>query len=176
MKFCERLKYARGDISQLKMAQLLGMKPSAYGHYETGRSEPSLDVLLKIVGITRKSPFWLLGIESEGSRIRKEREAKGMTVCDLSEKVKVTKERIESMENDHSSADDMEILKLSRVLDVSVAYLRCHDLLYAGKHFMRTAPPEPDTPTPVPCPNCERLMAMLEQQGRIIENLSKGKK
>lgn len=57
----DRLKELRGLQNQADFANTLGIKASAYGHYETGRREPSLDIILQIVEVTGVSVDWLLG-------------------------------------------------------------------------------------------------------------------
>lgn len=72
--FPSRLRQARGKRNQAEFADVLGVKSAAYGHYETGRSEPSLGVLLKIVENTGFSADWLLGVSNEkGSNPRAEK-------------------------------------------------------------------------------------------------------
>ena len=46
----QNLKYLRGikSISQKKISEILGISRSAYGHYETGKSEPVASILLKL--------------------------------------------------------------------------------------------------------------------------------
>lgn len=48
--FCENLKYLRSSlsISQKEIANYLNLNPSLYSNYESGRREPSIDVLIKI--------------------------------------------------------------------------------------------------------------------------------
>lgn len=62
--FSQRLRELRGDKNQADFADSLGFKASAYGHYETGRREPSVDVILQIVEKTGTSLDWLLGLST----------------------------------------------------------------------------------------------------------------
>jgi len=59
--FSDRLRELRGLQNQADFANKLGIKASAYGHYETGRREPSLAIILQIVEVTGTSLDWLLG-------------------------------------------------------------------------------------------------------------------
>lgn len=71
--FGDRLRKARGKRNQTAFSEAIGVKAAAYGHYETGRSEPSLEVLLRIVETTGYSADWLLGVSNaKGSNSRAE--------------------------------------------------------------------------------------------------------
>ena len=67
MNFCERLKNAREDrdITQIDMAEMLGMNQSNYSRIETGHQEPSLDQLIKIAEIFKLTIDELLGVEAD---------------------------------------------------------------------------------------------------------------
>ncbi|WP_165445113.1 helix-turn-helix domain-containing protein [Gracilibacillus phocaeensis] len=64
MKFQERLRYLRErqGIKQEEMAKKLNISTSAYGYYEQGRNEPSLDSIKTIAEIFDVSADYLLGI------------------------------------------------------------------------------------------------------------------
>lgn len=66
----ERLKRIRGDrdVSQAVIADILDLTQSRYGHYESGRSEPPVEVLARIVERLDVSPEWLLTGSGEMKR------------------------------------------------------------------------------------------------------------
>ncbi|MTT32183.1 helix-turn-helix domain-containing protein [Terrilactibacillus sp. BCM23-1] len=61
--FPERLRNLREEAGykQEDMAKLLNISTSAYGYYEQGRNEPSLDALQKIAQIFVTSADYLIG-------------------------------------------------------------------------------------------------------------------
>lgn len=62
MAFYDKLKTLReeSNISQRKMAKLLGISQQAYSTYELGINEPSLSSLVKIADILEVSTDYLL--------------------------------------------------------------------------------------------------------------------
>lgn len=62
--FRERLKELRDEFNfdQKDMGEKLNLSPSAYGYYEQGRNEPSLETLVKIAKIFDVSTDYLLGL------------------------------------------------------------------------------------------------------------------
>src|SRR5690625_832680 len=50
------------NFDQKDMAEKLNLSPSAYGYYEQGRNEPSLETLVKIAKIFDVSTDYLLGL------------------------------------------------------------------------------------------------------------------
>lgn len=62
--FRERLKDLREEfnLEQKDMGERLNISASAYGFYEQGRNEPSLETLIKIAAIFQVSTDYLLGI------------------------------------------------------------------------------------------------------------------
>lgn len=87
MPFCENLKRCRerAGLTRKDIAEKIHMTANGYGLYETGRSEPSLEVLCKIASILRTSIDDLLGMKDW--KIWKTREDKGesdaapLTMC-----------------------------------------------------------------------------------------------
>lgn len=61
-KILKELRKEKG-VSQKEVAQAIGVTPSAYGNYEQGTREPSLDVLIKICKFFNTTPNYLLGFE-----------------------------------------------------------------------------------------------------------------
>ena len=63
--FSFRLKEARNGENQSSFAARLGLKTAVYSHYETGKREPSLDVIIRIAQTLGVSVDWLLGLKPE---------------------------------------------------------------------------------------------------------------
>lgn len=61
--FCEKLKKARNDAgySQREVAEILKVKQPTYAGYETGRTQPDIEMLGKIADLYCVSLDWLLG-------------------------------------------------------------------------------------------------------------------
>ena len=61
--FAQRLKQARKEmkITQVELAERIGMTQSSYTNYEQARIEPSLTTLLKLSRTLHKSIDWLCG-------------------------------------------------------------------------------------------------------------------
>lgn len=64
-KFSERLKQSLKDnnISQIELAQKIGMSQSVVNNYCTGKREPTLNVLILISKALGESADYLLGID-----------------------------------------------------------------------------------------------------------------
>ena len=64
--FCERLKDLRKDhgYDQKYMGERLNISASAYGYYEQGRNEPSLETLRELAQILKVSTDFLLGLSN----------------------------------------------------------------------------------------------------------------
>lgn len=63
----ERLKQIRGPLSQVQISRKLDIPQNTYSRYETGTSEPPLDLLCKFSEIFGVSSDWLLGLSDERS-------------------------------------------------------------------------------------------------------------
>lgn len=63
--FSERLKTARKakKLTQTQMAEILHIKQQSYTRYETGKGEPSLEMLVKICTVLDENPSYLLGMD-----------------------------------------------------------------------------------------------------------------
>jgi transcriptional regulator with XRE-family HTH domain len=62
--FAERLRKARRDLGwrQADMAERLGVKPSTYEAWETGRNKPDVaDLAEKLEGVTGITRLWFVG-------------------------------------------------------------------------------------------------------------------
>ncbi|MZP30999.1 helix-turn-helix domain-containing protein [Heliobacterium undosum] len=64
-----------------------------------------------------------------GARLFHARSAKGLTIRELAVVSDVTEATISNIENNHGRPTLRVLKKLSAVLDVSLAYLGCYDLL-----------------------------------------------
>lgn len=64
-KFKERVKELRTEkeISQKKLSQELGLSEKTISHYESGYSEPNLDILIKICTFFEVTADYLIGLE-----------------------------------------------------------------------------------------------------------------
>lgn len=67
--FGERLKALREELGfdQKEMGKKLNLSASAYGYYEQGRNEPSLETLKKIAQTFKVSTDYLLGLSNTES-------------------------------------------------------------------------------------------------------------
>jgi transcriptional regulator with XRE-family HTH domain len=68
--FAERLRKARRDLGwrQADMAERLGVKPSTYEAWETGRNKPDVaDVAEKLEGVTGITRLWFVGWTDGGT-------------------------------------------------------------------------------------------------------------
>lgn len=59
----ERLKTIRGSESQTSFAHRLGIPQQTYSHYESGKTEPPLGMLVAIAKMTGATTDFLLGID-----------------------------------------------------------------------------------------------------------------
>ena len=67
MQFCERLSYARKErgLTQLQLAESIGVAKSTYAGYEKGTREPDLFKLKKIIECLHIDSSWLLNVDSD---------------------------------------------------------------------------------------------------------------
>lgn len=59
--FPKRLRCARGEESQIKVAEAVGISQPTYNQYERGRAEPNLSTLIKLAEHFGVSIDYLLG-------------------------------------------------------------------------------------------------------------------
>ncbi len=52
------------EYSQKQMAEKLGVAESCYAHWEQGRNEPSIDMIIELSRILEVSADYLLGLQS----------------------------------------------------------------------------------------------------------------
>lgn len=65
--FSDRLKSARGEQSQSAAAAALGLSPMRLSNYESGKREPDLATLKRIVENYGVSADWLIGVTDNPS-------------------------------------------------------------------------------------------------------------
>ena len=63
----ERMKIARGAVSQSDVSRNLDIPQNTYSRYETGASEPPLALLFKIAHLFGVTTDWLLGLTDNRS-------------------------------------------------------------------------------------------------------------
>ena len=65
MLFSERLKTLRKEkkLTQKELAEQIGIKQNSYSDWETGKSEPSFENLIKLADLLEVSLDWLFGRE-----------------------------------------------------------------------------------------------------------------
>lgn len=70
-QFSDRLKTLRkqAGLTQKDMANRLNIQRVTYSHYETGRSQPSIDTLIILATIFECSIDYLVGISENPKRI-----------------------------------------------------------------------------------------------------------
>ena len=64
MNYYNRLRELRGDKSQAKFAEPLGLSQQNYGNYERGEQRINSDLLTKICKVYKCTPEWLLGLDN----------------------------------------------------------------------------------------------------------------
>ena len=62
--FAERLRLSRGDKSQAEAARLLGISAMRLSNYESGKREPDISLLKRLVEAYGVSADWLIGAGS----------------------------------------------------------------------------------------------------------------
>lgn len=70
-QFADRLKQLRkqSGLTQKEMANKLNIQRVTYSHYETGRSQPSIDTLIILSSIFVCSIDYLVGISENPKRV-----------------------------------------------------------------------------------------------------------
>ena len=61
----ERLRYARGNLSQVEFAELLGAHRNTVRDWETGSSIPKSEIIVRLLGILNVNLNWLFSGEGE---------------------------------------------------------------------------------------------------------------
>jgi transcriptional regulator with XRE-family HTH domain len=69
-----RERAAELGLSQAEIARRCGISERRFGHYMSDRSEPNLQVLIKISEVLNSSPNALLGVEAKPTNGRKQDE------------------------------------------------------------------------------------------------------
>ncbi len=142
MNFGEILKMLRESkgITQKQMSEILGVSKSNISKYEAGSVEPNIETLLNYANYFGVSTDYLLGLKKAGSesndcynyfyeegdanwRIRQISEQKGCSYEDLLDKSCIEKERFDLLWYGNAQPYAEELIRISRVLDVSTDYL-----------------------------------------------------
>ena len=61
--FSDRLRELRGDESQTSFAAQVGLNRIQYCKYESGKNQPSIDILYRICKAHAVSADWLIGLK-----------------------------------------------------------------------------------------------------------------
>ena len=103
MTFGEKIKSYRkaAGLTQEKVAEIIGVKRSAYAYYETGKSKPKLPILMKIASIYNTTADDLLDVEEVKKVAQKDLDQEWSTADDFTdlspfEKMVVMKTRMMS--------------------------------------------------------------------------------
>ena len=128
-----RLKELRKDRKETQedIANMLGVDRTTYSKYESGASEPSFEILLKLSQIFNVSTDYLLGRTEQknvvpssfGQQLKALREEKDISQKELAEKLFVSAQAVSKWEKDKSSPNPETLAKIADILDVSADYL-----------------------------------------------------
>ena len=136
IKFYRELKH----LSQAKLAEHIGVSQRNVSYYESGDHIPPADVLKKIASLFNLTVDELLGLKKMNSQtndcynyfyeegdvnwsIRKISKAKEISYEDILEKSCIEKERLDALWYGNSQPVAEELIRIARVLDVSIDYL-----------------------------------------------------
>jgi repressor LexA len=136
--FCENLRYLRSylNISQKEIANYLKLNPSSYSNYESGRREPSIDVLIKISDFLNVEIDKLLTENiTNNSSFLKDIQTRFLNDADYNEKVKdinldMSKNILLELENKkekYLSLINNEILKKVKEIDSLIEYINLYN-------------------------------------------------
>lgn len=129
-------------LTQKQISELIGVKAGTYSGYETGNSEPPVDIICKIAEVTQTSVEQLVGNavldqpqrainNTIGENIRKARVTRRMTQTELGNKIGVKHSTIAGYEQGTSRPSSAIIGKLASVFGVE------------PEHLYEIEPPEP---------------------------------
>ena len=132
----DKLRKLRTDnqLTQKEFAQIFGLSDARYSQYETGRRTPDLETLASFAKYYGVSLDYITGFSDLiasntttskifGKRLRQLRREYNMTQADLGEKLGVGKTTISNYETGNSYPDNENILKLSKIFEVTTDYL-----------------------------------------------------
>ena len=163
--FFSRLKQARGTQSQSEVCRAIGVKQGTYSTWELGKCEPPLSKLVDVAKYFGVSTEWLLGIETIGDRIRAEREARGWTISEFTRKMaadptwNMKEDYWAGIENGTKKPTDGAIRAVANVFGLKPEHLT----------GVEPIPKKREVSSSDHCPNCDRLIAVIESQSRTIE-------
>lgn len=132
----DKLRKLRTDnqLTQKEFAQIFGLSDARYSQYETGRRTPDLETLASFAKYYGVSLDYITGfsdlIASNATtskvfckRLRQLRREYNMTQADLGDKLGVGKTTISNYETGNICPDSENILKLSKIFEVTTDYL-----------------------------------------------------
>ena len=132
----DKLRKLRTDnqLTQKEFAKIFGLSDARYNQYETGRRTPDIEMLASFAKYYGVSLDYITGFSDLISsntttskvfdkRLRQLRREYNMTQEDLGEKLGVGKTTISNYETGKSYPDNENILKLSKIFEVTTDYL-----------------------------------------------------
>ena len=103
MNFGKSFKFYRqkANLSQKEAAEMIGVKAYQLGNYETNRSQPSLEVLIKMSKVYLTSIDKMLGNNMLHNKYEKEHQSDKKDYVDINEIVKQLNEYVEQISKDN---------------------------------------------------------------------------
>lgn len=117
--FSERLRDLREEagLKQEDVAKELNISTSAYGYYEQGRNEPSLDALYKLIQIFDASADYLIGASDNPDNAKFVRLTDNLTLSDEEVQIITTLKKYPGFIKELANNPDKNIALLSRFWD-----------------------------------------------------------
>lgn len=136
MEFPEILRQLRNDaqISQAKLAKIIGVAQSSINYWEKGERTPSIEMCRKLAAYFNVSISELLGRKNYGDRLRRLREKHGLTHAELSEKTGIPFQTLKRYETGKQNPKANDLLLIALALDESIG-----DLLGYGNDQLAAA-------------------------------------
>lgn len=103
MDFGKSFKFYRqkAGLTQKEAAELIGVKDYQLGNYETNRSQPSLEILIKMSKVYLVSIDKMLGNNALRNKYEKEHLSEEKEYIDINDIIKSLTEYAEQVEKDH---------------------------------------------------------------------------
>lgn len=124
--------------TQEEMAKLLAIGQSAYAKWENGRTEPTLDNIIKLANILDVTVDYLLGrsdnfsntivlsknnMKSFSKRLKELRLEKNQTQQELADKIGINRGAYSNWENGKREPSFSKLIELSKLLNTTPNYL-----------------------------------------------------
>lgn len=122
----KELREGSGYRSQQSFADAFGVAQSTVGNWEAGKREPNYETTVRLADFFGVSVDYLIGHSAEtvGSRIRAEREAKGISLDELASLSGIKKQTVIKYESGRLSVAPLSHLEsIAAVLNVPPTYL-----------------------------------------------------